>query len=47
MFVYSTNKYNLPYMPIMLDKIKEYIKKMPNITTSSCGVKLKKLAKIK
>jgi len=40
--------YNQIYSPAKtLDGIKDYLPKIPKITTSSCGVKLKKIAKMK
>lgn len=39
--------YNSPYVPIKtMDEIKKYLPKIPKITTSSCGLKLKKIAKL-
>lgn len=41
------DKYNDLYTPVKtIDGIKVLLSKMPNITTSSCGLKLKKLAKV-
>lgn len=41
------DKYNSMYSPTKtLDGIKDYLPKIPRITTSSCGVKLKRIAKI-
>ena len=39
--------YNQLYAPMKtVDGISEYVAKMPKITTSSCGIKLKKIAKM-
>lgn len=39
--------YNQIYAPTKtLDSIKDYLPKIPKITTSSCGIKLKKIAKL-
>lgn len=40
--------YNSPYVPKKTrDEIKKYLSRMPKITTSTCGAKLKKISKIK
>jgi len=39
------DRHNLPYVPSKTkSEIKKYLSKIPKITTSSCGVKLKKIA---
>ena len=41
------DNYNLPYAPVKTTEgIKTYLSKIQNITVSSCGIKLKRLAKL-
>ncbi len=48
LLVYYLDKYNTPYKPQRsISEINTYIKEIQMITTSSCGIKLKKIAKLK
>jgi hypothetical protein len=43
----ALDKHNLPYVPSKTkNEIKKYLSRIPKITTSSCGQKLKKIARL-